>query len=285
MSAYGHGRHEHGQNFLTDHKTINTFVDVVAQTTGPIVEIGPGRGALTFPITRLGRSVTAIEVDTKLATRLKEKSIPGCLEIVHRDFLTFRLPATPHVIVGNIPFHITTAILRKLLHAPHWRDAVLLMQWEVARRRAGIGGNTLMTAQWAPWFGFRLVARVPRSAFSPQPNVDGGILVIHRKENPEIPIAERKVFQTMVHAVFTGKGRGIGEILSRLGLFTSKSEAHMWLRSRGIKATTFPPKVDVNDWIDLFQVTGGSPPRNPSGPTTGSRQRRSGNRRNRRRKK
>ena len=148
MSTYGYGRHEHGQNFLTDHKIINSIVDLVKQTSGPIIEIGPGSGALTHPISRLGRAITAVEVDAKLAAKLTKKTASASVEVVHDDFLNFPLPATPCVIVGNIPFHLTTAILRKLLHAPAWTDAVLLMQWEVARRRAGVGASTMMTAQW-----------------------------------------------------------------------------------------------------------------------------------------
>ena len=180
MSTYGYGRHEHGQNFLTDHKIINSIVDLVKQTSGPIIEIGPGSGALTHPISHLGRAITAVEVDAKLAAKLTKKTASASVEVVHDDFLNFPLPATPCVIVGNIPFHLTTAILRKLLHAPAWTAAVLLMQWEVARRRAGVGASTMMTAQWSPWFTFHLGSRVPRSAFRPQPNVDGGILVIRR---------------------------------------------------------------------------------------------------------
>ena len=173
MSAYGHGRHEHGQNFLTNHKIINSIIDLVKQTSGPIIEIGPGSGALTHPMAHLGRAITAVEVDAKLAAKITQETSSAAVEVVHDDFLNFRLPATPCVIVGNIPFHLTTAILRKLLHAPAWTDAVLLMQWEVARRRAGVGASTMMTAQWSPWFTFHLGSRVPRPAFRPQPNVDG----------------------------------------------------------------------------------------------------------------
>ncbi len=144
------------------------------KTSGPIIEIGPGSGALTHPMAHLGRAITAVEVDAKLAAKITQETSSAAVEVVHDDFLNFRLPATPCVIVGNIPFHLTTAILRKLLHAPAWTDAVLLMQWEVARRRAGVGASTMMTAQWSPWFTFHLGSRVPRTAFRPQPNVDGG---------------------------------------------------------------------------------------------------------------
>src|SRR5699024_8092245 len=126
MSAYGHGRHEHGQNVLTDHKIIHSIIDLVKQTSGPIIEIGPGTDVLTHPMAYLGRPRTQVEVDAKLAAKLAQEPSSAVVEVVHDVFLSFRLPATPCVIVGNIPFHLTTAILRKLLHAPAWTDAVLL---------------------------------------------------------------------------------------------------------------------------------------------------------------
>src|SRR5699024_5359945 len=107
MSAYGHGRHEHGQNFLTDHKIINSIIDLVNQPSRPSMEIGPGRGALTHPMAYWGRAITAVDVDAKLAANLTQEPSPAAVEVPHDDFLIFRLPATPCVIVGNIPFHLT----------------------------------------------------------------------------------------------------------------------------------------------------------------------------------
>lgn len=85
MSAYGHGRHEHGQNFLTDHKFINSIIDLVKQTSGPIIEIGPGSGALTHPMAHLGRAITAVEVDAKLAAKLTQETSSATVEVVHDD--------------------------------------------------------------------------------------------------------------------------------------------------------------------------------------------------------
>src|SRR5699024_3577673 len=110
MSAYGHGRHEHGQNFLTDHKIINSIIDLEKQTSGPIVRIGPGSGALTPQRAYLGREIPAVEWDEKLADKRTQETSRGAVELFHDDCLTFLLPATPCVIVGNIPFHFTTAI-------------------------------------------------------------------------------------------------------------------------------------------------------------------------------
>ena len=73
MPTYRHGRHEYGQNFLTDQSIIATITRLVVATEGPIVEIGPGDGALTIPLARLGRPVTAIEIDARLARCLSER--------------------------------------------------------------------------------------------------------------------------------------------------------------------------------------------------------------------
>ncbi|MFE6615496.1 23S ribosomal RNA methyltransferase Erm [Amycolatopsis sp. NPDC057786] len=202
------GRHELGQNFLIDRTTIETVVRLVAATGGPIIEFGTGDGALTLPLERLGRPLTGIEIDARRAARLAGR-VRASTEIVTADYLRFPLPKTPHVLVGNLPFHLTTATLRHVLAAPDWTDAVLLMQWEVARRRAGVGGATMMTAQWWPWFDFRLAGRVPATAFRPKPGVDGGLLTMTRRERPLVEGADRRRYQDFVRRVFTCPGREV----------------------------------------------------------------------------
>ncbi|OXM46265.1 23S ribosomal RNA methyltransferase Erm [Amycolatopsis alba] len=205
MRTHRPGRHELGQNFLIDRNTIETVVGLAAATAGPIIEFGTGDGALTLPLERLGRPLTGVEIDARRAARLAARVRPST-EIVTADFLRFTLPETPYVVVGNLPFHLTTATLRHLLAAPGWTDAVLLVQWEVARRRAGVGGATMMTAQWWPWFDFRLAGRVPAAAFRPRPGVDGGLLAMARRERPLVDGADRARYQDFVRRVFTGRG-------------------------------------------------------------------------------
>ncbi|OKL50747.1 23S ribosomal RNA methyltransferase Erm [Buchananella hordeovulneris] len=259
MPTYRHGRHEHGQNFLTDPSAIAAITRLVATTKGPIIEIGPGEGALTIPLAQLGRPVTAVEIDTRLARRLAER-LPPHVEVIADDFLTYQLPASAYVLIGNLPFHQTTAMLRHILHAPAWTDAIVLVQWEVARRRAGVGGATLMTAQWAPWFKFTLHTRVPARAFAPRPGVDGGILTVHRREHPLLPLAQRHQFHALVHRIFTGPGRGLAQILARHTSLGSPQAAQAWLRRRGVPSTGLPKDMPVEAWVDLFKTTGSSPP-------------------------
>lgn len=254
MHTYKHGRHEHGQNFLADQSVVDAIVSEVVQTAGPIVEIGPGDGSLTHPLSRLERCLTAVEVDSRQAARLAP-TLPTSVTIVNTDFLGYRLPHEPHVVVGNLPFHLTTAILRRLLHAPGWTHAVLLTQWEVARRRAGIGGSSMMTAQWAPWFEFAVNRRVPRTSFCPKPGVDGGLLVMSRRERPLLGRHDRKRFQGLVHRVFTGPGRGLGQILHRARCFRTSAEARAWLARRGLRADGLPKDLRTEHWTELFAMS------------------------------
>ncbi|RJQ80279.1 23S ribosomal RNA methyltransferase Erm [Pseudonocardiaceae bacterium YIM PH 21723] len=269
MPSYGNGRHEHGQNFLTDHRTIARVVDLVADTYGPILEIGPGSGALTLPLCSLGRPITGVEIDERLAAALRGRS---AATIVRADFLRYRLPSTPHVIVGNLPFHRTTAILRRLLHSPQWTNSVLITQWEVARRRAAVGGASMMTAQWWPWFEFGLRARIPASAFRPSPGVDGGLLTIDRRADPLVPDGQRARYRDLVHAVFTGTGRGLERILARQ---LSRREVHRWLTDQRIRPAALPRDLDAGQWAALYDAVSraGSPrsARPGTGPSTASR--------------
>ena len=263
MPTQRHGRHEHGQNFLTDPAVIATVVDLVDATSGPIVEIGPGDGALTARLVGLRRPLTAVEIDPRCAARLRRR-LPG-VDVVVGDFLTYRLPTRPHVLVGNLPFSQTTAMLRHVLHAPGWTDAVLLVQWEVARRRAGIGAATLMTAQWAPWFAFTLHGRVPARAFRPRPGVDGGLLTIERRTRPLIDVAQQGRYQALAHRVFTGSGRGLGQILARHTALGSPRHAARWLARHGLTGACLPGALPLDAWVELFQLSSGRSPGHASG--------------------
>ncbi|MFE2752642.1 23S ribosomal RNA methyltransferase Erm [Actinosynnema sp. NPDC059335] len=248
MRTHHDGRHENGQNFLVDRAVIATVVDLVAPTRGPILEIGPGSGALTLPLAALGRPLTAVEIDPDRVRELRRRVGPGT-SVVHADFLRHRLPTGPYVLVGNLPFHLTTAVLRRVLHAGHWTDAVLLVQWEVARRRAGVGGATMMTAQWWPWYSFELVRRVPAAAFRPRPAVDGGLLTATRRPTPLVDARDRRRYQAFVHGVFTGRGRGVPAIV-RAAHPWARTAA--WARRHGVTDGTLPRDLTAAQWADLF---------------------------------
>ncbi|MFJ6533964.1 23S ribosomal RNA methyltransferase Erm [Microbacterium sp. NPDC091662] len=247
------GRHELGQNFLTHRPTLSRICDLVRNTSGSILELGCGDGALTRALAELGRPLTAIDIDEHRVHRLR-KTLPGVrVEIADAT----RHPLDAEVVVGNIPFHVTTPILRRLLSRGRWNEAVLLTQWEVARKRAGVGGGTLMTAQSAPWFDFSLEGRVPAWCFSPRPSVDGGLLAITRRGSPLVPASDRRGYEEFVRAMFTGRGGTLPAVVARAAC-TSMSRARHAVAAAGAEDRRLPRELRPEQWAALWhQVSRG----------------------------
>jgi hypothetical protein len=124
-------------------------------------------------------------------------------------------------------------------------------QWEVARRRAAIGGATMMTAQWWPWFEFGLVRKVSASSFRPRPSVDGALMTIRRRAEPLIDAADRRRYQAMVHQVFTGRGHGIAQILARR---LPPASVRNWLRNNKVGPKALPRDLSAENWAELFEL-------------------------------
>ena len=199
------GAHELGQNLLVDTQVIRRVVDLVPDADRPVVEWAAGRGALTLPLARLGRPLEAVEIDPCSTERLN-RVVPENVTVTRDDILRHAPPSDPYDLVCNVPFHLTTPVLRRLFTLPGWQRAVLITQWEVARKRAAVGGTTLLTAQWWPWLAPRLDRRIPAGAFRPRPSVDAGLLVIDRRSEPLLPVREQRGYQRFAAAVFNGPG-------------------------------------------------------------------------------
>ena len=251
-------RHELGQNFLTDPQLIAAVQNLVStETSGPIIELGAGDGALTRPLARLGRPVTALEIDPRRARRLAAnihaESTAHCddIEVVCADILLHRFPDTPHTVVGNLPFHLTTAVIRRLLAEQAWTCAVLIVQWEVARRRAGVGGASMLTASWWPWYDFRLARRIPATSFRPVPSVDAGLITMHRRPVPLVN--GRSDYQCFVKNVFQSRGRGLAEMILHTGR-VHRSDLHAWLRRNRIPARALPKDLTAEHWAELWKL-------------------------------
>ena len=258
-----HTRQELGQNFLADAHLIAAVQRLVqTETSGPIIELGAGDGALTRPLARLGRPVTALEIDPRRARRLASTLRVGGadsgarVEVVCADILRQRFPDSPHTVVGNIPFHLTTAVIRRLLAEDAWTCAVLIVQWEVARRRAGVGGASMLTASWWPWYDFRLVRRIPATSFRPVPSVDAGLLTMHRRPVPLV--TDRHGYQSFVKGVFQSRGRGVAEMILRTGR-VHRADLHTWLRRNRIPLRALPKDLAVAHWVELWQLAGPVP--------------------------
>jgi 23S rRNA (adenine-N6)-dimethyltransferase len=182
-----------GQNFLQPDRA-DQLVDAAAFATGDlVVEIGAGRGALTYALARCGVQVVALEKDPEWAASLRREVVRRDLDervrVVRCDALDYRMPRRPYRAIGSLPFGATTAILRHLLDDPGscLVRADLIVQWEVARKRAVMPPSTLLSTTWAPWWSFEVVRRIPAAAFRPKPSVDAAVLCVTRRDPPLLP--------------------------------------------------------------------------------------------------
>jgi 23S rRNA (adenine-N6)-dimethyltransferase len=182
-----------GQNFLRPERA-DQLVDSAAFDSGDlVVEIGAGRGALTCALARRGVHVVALERDPRWADTLRHevrrRRLDGRVRVVRCDVLGYRMPQRPYRVIGSLPFGATTAILRYLLDDPcsYLVRADLIVQWEVARKRAVMPPSTLLSTTWAPWWSFEVVARIPATAFRPVPSVDAAVLCVTRRDPALLP--------------------------------------------------------------------------------------------------
>jgi len=194
-----------GQNFLRADLADRLVAEIGIERGGLVVDIGAGSGALALALARRGARVLAVELDPAWVARLREiaaRQTTGQIKVIHADFLSWRLPTEPFRAVGCIPFGATTAILRRLFDDPSLPliRAELILQWEVARKRAETPPSTLISTTWAPWWSFQLGRRIPARQFRPVPQVDGGVLVAARRDPALLPLAMASEFAVFVRA-------------------------------------------------------------------------------------
>jgi 23S rRNA (adenine-N6)-dimethyltransferase len=185
-----------GQNFLLP-DVADSFVAQGSFAPGELViEIGAGRGACTHALARQGVEVVALERDPQWAAALRRELRRlghAGVRVVEGDALALPLDrlagGRPYRVLGSLPFGVTTALLRHLFddvgRGP-WR-ADLIVQWEVARKRAAVPPTTLVSTTWAPWWTFELMRRIPARSFRPVPAVDAGVLRVTRRTPALLP--------------------------------------------------------------------------------------------------
>ena len=200
-----------GQHFLADRAILERIADALGITaTDTVVEIGPGRGALTDLLCERARRVVAIELDRDLVPYLRDRYAgKGNVEIIERDVLEIRLgdvAGGPYLLAGNVPYYITTPILFHALEPPRPLRAVYLVQREVAERVVAPPGSKTYGALSVNVQGFahaELVGRVPPGAFRPPPAVESAILRVIPREDPVVPDESADAFRTLVQEAFS----------------------------------------------------------------------------------
>jgi len=240
-----------GQHFLRDEAVARKIVALVAPTPSDLVlEIGPGRGALTGLLaTSCGRLI-AVEVDAELAARLRDRFAEAptveirCADARGVDCATLRdlVPAAGGrvLVVGNLPYSVGKPILSALVEAgPAIDEMALMLQREVAVRIAAAPGTRVYGAlsvltQIAS--DVRVAFEVPPGAFSPLPKVDSAVIHLVTRAAPPVPVASPRRFRRVVLAAFAQRRKNLANALGA-GLGLSGDAARALVAAAGIDPT------------------------------------------------
>lgn len=247
-----------GQHWLRDRLTLEHIADCADVTAeDAVLEIGPGLGTLTSELLRRAKKVVAVEFDTELARKLPGQFPGKNLEVIQSDILSFDLSDLPtdYKVVANVPYYITSKIVRLLMVANNKPSvAVLLVQKEVAERLAAQPGNMSILAVSAQLFAdVTLGDVVPAELFTPPPKVDSQVVILKTRQRPFLTEVNEKDFFRVVKAGFAAKRKKLRSSLAG-GLGVSKDQAVTYLAKAGVSPDSRAEDLTLDDWQRLAQI-------------------------------
>ncbi|HZD38568.1 MAG TPA: rRNA adenine N(6)-methyltransferase family protein [Actinomycetes bacterium] len=258
-----------GAHFLRDRRVAAELVRHAGVGRGDLVlDLGAGDGAITAPLAAAGARVIAVERDARLARTLQRRFTDRQVTVVNGDLREVPLPRRPYLVVANIPFAVTAALLRRLLDDPRGAlaGADLLVEWGLARRLASARPRDLATAWWAARFELRLERRVPASCFRPPPRVDAAHLAIRPRPLATDPPAQR-LLRTMLRTAFTHPTLPLLAVLSetRPGATRSHRALRRLLTAASLDPTAPATTPTATQWHTLTQALLGRVETPPTG--------------------
>ena len=247
-----------GQNFLQDSYTLESIANAAdIQPFDIVLEIGPGLGSLTRYLAVAARQVIAIELDADLIPPLEAVTNPyHNIQIIHGDILKISLNEIVHspdyLVVANIPYYITSAIIRHLLeNEPKPRRIVLTIQKEVADRICAQPGDMSLLALSVQIYGKPHIAkRIPANAFFPAPKVDSAVLRVDVYPFPKIQPELLDTFFKLTKAGFGQKRKTLRNSLSS-GLHISAAKTEGLLTNAGIDFKRRAETLSIEEWQKL----------------------------------
>lgn len=254
-----------GQNFLIDSNIIDKIINGARITEDDyVVEIGPGIGTLTREISKIAKKVVAVEIDKKLIPILKD-TLSECdnVEVVNEDVLKVdikelvdeKLDSKPIKLVANLPYYITTPIVMKFLEEDiKVSDIVVMVQKEVADRMSAVPstkdyGSLSVAVQY--YCEPHIVAKVPRSMFIPQPNVDSTVIALRSHEEIKQDLKDKDLFFKVVKAAFSKRRKTILNAISSYDIDLSKEEVKQVLEEASIDAKRRGETLSIDEFANL----------------------------------
>ena len=265
--------HARSQNFLADPDVLQAILDLAEAGPGTrVLEIGPGLGILTGGLLQAGASVTAVELDAGLAAYLRAHfaaSIDAAqLTLLEGDALDLDLPRLlppPYKVVANLPYHITSPTLHRLLGgSPVAERIVLMLQAEVADRIAAPPGRMSYLSVFVQFHAtVRVALAVPPEAFEPAPKVSSAVVVLEPHARPPLPAPREPALWGLVQAGFRERRKMLRNVLGRQlhegvdgasGRLAGQARVDAALATAGIAGDRRPQTLSVGDWLRLLEA-------------------------------
>ena len=267
--------HARSQNFLADPDVLQAILDLAEAGPGTnVLEIGPGLGILTGGLLDAGAFVTAVELDARLAAYLHDRFAAaiddGRLRLIEGDALDQELPdlvASPYRVVANLPYHITSPILHRLLERPPRAERLVLMvQAEVADRIAAAPGRMSYLSVFVQHHAsVRVALRVPPGAFEPAPKVSSAVIVLEPHATTALAPAHEPALWGLVQSGFRERRKMLRNVLARqlhagedgaTGPLVGQAAVDAALARAGIAGDRRPQTLSVDDWLHLMAALG-----------------------------
>jgi len=256
-----------GQNFLKNPHIAEKIVLAGNVEKGDVVlEIGPGKGALTHALLKAGAKVTAIEADMR-ALEILEDTFPNeikseALKLIHADMREFdintlSLIKTQYKLVANIPYYLTGQLFRAFLSHEHQPSTlVFLVQKEVAERIARSKKESLLSLSVKAYGTPKFVETVARGNFAPVPNVDSAILAIYDISRAKFKNVSEKAFFECIHIGFQARRKQLFGALAKIHVKTCVEEAFLTLN---LKKDVRGEDVPIDMWLSLSALIADCP--------------------------
>ncbi len=248
-----------GQHWLDDDTSLEAMcVSADVQAGDTVLEIGPGTGELTEKLLEAGANVTALEIDESLHKGLRQRfsAYPSdSFQLVAGDIRTYDLSnlLAPYKIVANIPYYLTSHLLRILSESANPPVmAVLLVQKEVAERVVAKPGDMSLLSVTAQFYWQAMLGMVvPKEFFQPPPKVDSQILILEHRSAPLFKVDESAFFR-LVKAGFASRRKKLRSSLAA-GLRVDKPTAENMLMGAGIDPSKRAQELTLEQWYSIYQ--------------------------------
>jgi len=232
-----------GQNFINDKNIINKIISTLNPNKDDVIlEIGPGRGALTLPLSKISKKLIAVEIDPKLTEQLNQINLSNT-HIINCDILKYDLKnlGNNYKIIGNLPYYITTPIIFKFINFLSWSQMTIMVQKEVANRIIAIPNNknygrlSIMIQSYA---NVKKHFDISPNLFEPKPKVSSTLISLEPKNNT---ITNESLFYDIIKLAFQKRRKMLKNSLSN---YLNNDQIKLYGHLR-------PENISVDDFIKI----------------------------------